>query len=318
MWLNVAFAFAFLVLGGRGVSLLHRAAPAVVVSSTAAAVAATSVSSSTNASKRQAIITPLLRRRLLDKKGHLVSQELRSSTGVRSNCTKGNVSLRSVPTTGADAGADCTAAQTRAQIAQMAGLLTCGSTLDSFVLADVSGSVGETGILGTKVFLTRLLLQMQLGKSSSHQLMGLIEVGATSKLLSHLTDSQETFMEGASKLKFKGVAPDLSQALAYADTGFLAGRSDAHSLVLAIVDGPVIKQRQAVQMARHISQYADLVVILVASRFDAQADTAVREWLQAAGSCYGHTCRLIQVEDYEALAAVDITAVVAEICPNLV
>merc|ERR1719487_1697884 len=111
---------------------------------------------------------------------------------------------------------------------------------------------------------------------------------------------------------------DLTKALGMAKPSFSLGRKHARSLVLAIVDGPVYRQRLAVQMAEKVGKVADLVIILVADKFNEAAQRDAMELLKAAGSCTPYGCRLLQIDSYESLANVDTTGVVAEICPNLV
>lgn len=194
--------------------------------------------------------------------------------------------------------------------------------MDFAMVADVSGSVGPDGVVATKLFLGRLLNRLRLGWGDGHQLAGLIEAGMESKLLTGyvepLTDDPERFVDAINQLTFRGEAMNLAHALGMAETSFMHGRQDARSLVLAIVDGPVFRQRLAVQQAQKVSRTADLVVILVADKFDVAAQRDATEWLQAAGSCTPYGCRLLQVESYESLAQVDTTGALAEICPNLV
>lgn len=194
----------------------------------------------------------------------------------------------------------------------------CGSMMDYVTVADVSASVGPTGVLYTKLFLARLLERFRLGQDRGQQLLGLVEAGMKPKLLTLPTDKHEEFMEGVNKLALQGEALNLMAGLGMAETSFQHGRQDAHSLVLAIVDGPALRQGLTVQMAQKLSRSADLVVILVAAKFDVAAQTAAMEWLKAAGSCTPYGCRLLQINDYESLAQVDTTGVIAEICPDLV
>jgi hypothetical protein len=198
----------------------------------------------------------------------------------------------------------------------------CGSMMDFALIADVSASVGQAGVQNTQVFLARLLNRLRLGQGKGQQLAGLIEAGMKSRLLAGLTDEVPKFVDGINKLSFRGRhdggALDLVEAMGMAHSSFMHGRQDARSLVIAIVDGPALRQRLTVQMAERISQSADLVVILVADRFKQVAQRDAMEWLKAAGSCTPYGCRLLQISDYESLATVDTTGVLAEICPNLV
>jgi len=181
--------------------------------------------------------------------------------------------------------------------------------MDFAVVSDVSGSVGKTGVMGTQVFLRRLVTRLRLGQPSGHQLAGIVENGMKARLLTGLTDSYQKFSDGVNKLTFQGAGLNLMEGLGMAETSFMYGRQDAHSLILAIVDGPALRQRLTLQMVQKVSRSADLVVILVASRFDMAAQRAATEWLEAAGSCTPYGCRLLQIEDYESLAQVDTTGV---------
>jgi len=194
----------------------------------------------------------------------------------------------------------------------------CGSMMDFAVVADVSASVGPSGVLYTQLFLSRLLSRFRLGQGKGQQLAAIIEAGMDARLLTGLTDKSSEYMDGVNKLTLRGGALNLMAGLGMAETSFMHGRQDAHSLVLAIVDGPALRQRLTIQMAQKISRTADLVVILVAASFDTAAQLAATEWLKAAGSCTPYGCRLLQIADYESLARVDTTGVIAEICPNLV
>jgi len=194
--------------------------------------------------------------------------------------------------------------------------------MDFSLIADVSASVGHAGVQNTKVFIARLLNRLRLGHGNGLQLAGLIEAGMKARLLTGLTGDVLKFVDGINKLSFAGRhdggALDLVEAMSMASTSFMHGRQDARSLVLAIVDGPALRQRLVVQMAERISKSADLVVILVADKFNQVAQRDAMEWLKAAGSCTPYGCRLLQISDYESLATVDTTGVLAEICPSLV
>lgn len=200
-------------------------------------------------------------------------------------------------------------------------MLACAATVDLFLLADVSGSVGAEGLESTRVFIRKLMAQMLLGRGEQQQLVGIVEVGGQAQIRTELTDSREKLEHGISSLTWDDTsAAALAPGLGAADTGFMDGRSNAKSTILLIVDGPVMHHAHAVQMARKISRYADLVVLLVAPPWDVAGmkGRRAREWLEAAGSCTpGHGCRLLTVKSYAALAETDVTAVVAELCPNL-
>lgn len=198
----------------------------------------------------------------------------------------------------------------------------CGSMMDYAMVADVSGSVGNPGVVGTQLFLGRLMDRLRIGQGNFQQLVGIIEAGMQSRLLTGeaepLRDTLEKVFDGINKLKFQGGALDLVEALGLAKTSFTLGRKHAHSLVLAIVDGPAYRHRLTLEMAERVSQVADLVVILVADEFDEDAIRKATEWLQSAGSCTPYGCRLLTIDSYESLAAVDTTSVLAEICRDLV
>jgi len=195
----------------------------------------------------------------------------------------------------------------------------CGSTIDISIIVDVGGSVGNDGVLATKLFLARLLPRFRLGRDQDHQLFSLVEAGMSARLLSPLTDSETEIVAGINKLSFPGGgACNLVPALSTAETSFSHGRQDAHSLIVVIADGPALRQRLTLQMVKEVSKTSDLMVLLVASEFDTAARQDATEWLKTAGSCTPYGCRLLQIDSYEKLGTVDTTGVLAEICPNLV
>jgi len=188
----------------------------------------------------------------------------------------------------------------------------CVGAADIVIIVDASGSVGAEGMKGTKAFLKRLAGHLRLGTAPSEQLVGVIQVGATAKVVSPLTRDRKELDAGIEALTPGGFGMDLAQGLGLVEAVARYGRESAPTKVLIIADGPPVRQRIALQFAARVAAYAQLIVLLVAPVHNERAIAAASEWATAGGP---HTGTLLRSESYEHLGQSCPMSILASLCP---
>eukprot|EP00746_Dinoflagellata_sp_MGD_P010771 gnl/MRDRNA2_/MRDRNA2_122374_c0_seq1.p1 gnl/MRDRNA2_/MRDRNA2_122374_c0~~gnl/MRDRNA2_/MRDRNA2_122374_c0_seq1.p1 ORF type:complete len:344 (-),score=61.29 gnl/MRDRNA2_/MRDRNA2_122374_c0_seq1:76-1107(-) len=198
----------------------------------------------------------------------------------------------------------------------------CVGTVDTIVLVDVSGSVGQNGIDKLKQMLQKFPYHFQ-GPSDERprggQFLALMSYGKGYKIHTQWTDDKEAFKEAANSLELHWGSGDLGAGLTMAHQLLRYAREHSYHNVLVITDGGSTSRQKALQAAELVGQTGGVIYMVVVEEFNGPGPKYDEcfEVVQAAGQ-YPAEDYMMKVDHYADLLKEDVIGqMVYSLCPQV-
>lgn len=195
----------------------------------------------------------------------------------------------------------------------------CIGPVDTLVLADVSGAVGENGMAKMQSMLQKFPHHFDLGSDDPRggQFLALMQYDEYPKIMTQWTDDAKMFKSAATSMELGWSAGDLGAALAQANQLMLYARDHTFHNVVVITDGGTPYKSKALQMAQRLGQSGSVLFIVVIEDYVGPAHDENFEIIQATGQMPANDF-LISVDRYEDLDSDDtIGEIVYMLCPAI-
>lgn len=198
----------------------------------------------------------------------------------------------------------------------------CIGSVDTIVLVDVSGSVGNHGIEKLKEMLRKFPYHFN-GPTDDDprggQFLALMSYGKGYKIHTQWTDDKETFKKAADSLELHWGSGDLGAGLTMAHQLLRYAREHSYHNVLVITDGGATSRQKAMQAAELVGETGGVVYMVVVEDFNGAGPKFDEcfEVVQATGQ-YPANDFMMAVDTYDDLVKDDfIGQMVYSLCPQV-
>jgi len=196
----------------------------------------------------------------------------------------------------------------------------CVGTVDTIVLVDVSGSVGEHGVNMVKKMLQKFPYHFHGPRDGSGgQFLALMSYGKHHKIHTQWTEDPEVFKQAANGLELHWGSGDLGAGLSMSSQLLRYARAESYHNVLVITDGGSYSQQKALKGAEMVGQSGGVIYMVVVENFNGPGPAYDESFqvVQAAGQ-YPAEDYMLSVNRYDDLVKDDfIGQMVYSLCPQV-